>query len=234
MSNGGWSDHVILTNWQSEKSCSLFSPWKFVNWHYWLTSMLRLVVCLSLIQYALSPRNMPPTTSHHYWLETRVAKDKLNVPFPCVSDPDLAWYFFSYIKMHFSYVSRISYVGGWICYVIMFTPEHSLLQWSIPLQSPGPPPDPARQLTLPATWPGPPPDPALHPPCQLSHPARHPTSPATTPCLRPHSFCPFSQGYDGVTIVATRWCCPRHSAKAVCVGWRSINNLHTLSNNLDR
>ena len=36
-------------------------------------------------------------------------------------------------------------------YVIMFTPEHSLLQRSIPLRPPGPPPHPARHLTLPAT-----------------------------------------------------------------------------------
>ena len=45
----------------------------------------------------------------------------------------------------------------------MFTPEHSLLQRSIPLLPPSPPPDPAHHPTLPATRPCPPPDPARHP-----------------------------------------------------------------------
>ena len=103
-----------------------------------------------------------------------------------------------------------------------FTPKIHPPPITRPATRPGPPPDQARHPTRPATRPGPPPDPARHPPAippgPPPHPACHPTQPAATPCLRPHSCCPFSPGHDGVAIVVTRWCRPRRSAKAVCVG----------------
>ena len=79
--------------------------------------------------------------------------------------------------------------------------------------------------------------PKIHPPptttpCPPPHLALHPNRPATPPYPPPHPAGPLSPGHDGVAIVATRWCRPRRSAKAVCVGWRSTNNLRTLSNKL--
>ena len=85
--------------------------------------------------------------------------------------------FLSYVKMHFSYV-KSKILLTWLnilrkFYVAMFTPEHSLLWRSIPLQPSGQPPHPTRLPTLPASRPG-------------HHPARHPTLPAraaTPPAL---------------------------------------------------
>ena len=100
------------------------------------------------------------------------------------------------ILQHFSYVKSnvlckwLNILRKW--YVIVFTPENSLLQRSILLWPPGPPPHP----TQPANW-----------PCQPSYPASHPTRPATRPCPPP---CPASLPslpafpaclYDGVALV---------------------------------
>ena len=125
--------------------------------------------------------------------------------------------FLTYLEMHFSSV-KLNILCRWsniLCDYVhtrtFFTPKihPPLITW--PTTWPCPPPDPARHPALPAT-----------PPCPPPHPARHPTSPATTPCLRPRSSSPLSPGHDCDAIVATRWCHPRCSAKAVCVGWRSL------------
>ena len=114
---------------------------------------------------------------------------------------------FSYIKMHFSYV-KSNILRRWLNMLRNYVHTRTFFTPKI-----HPPP-----ITRPATRPGPPPIRPAIPPGPPPHPACHPTQPAATPCLRPHSCCPFSPGHDGVAIVATRWCRPRRSAKAVCVG----------------
>ena len=90
--------------------------------------------------------------------------------------------FLSYVKMHFSYV-KSKILLKWLnilrkFYVAMFTPEHSLLRRSIPLQPSGQPPHQTRLPTLPAS------DLATTPPCPPPYPARqghNPTRPASLP-----------------------------------------------------
>ena len=110
--------------------------------------------------------------------------------------------FLSYVKMHFSYI-KSKILRRWLN--ILRINVHSRTYFT---QKIHPPP-----TTRPATRPGPPP-----------YPVHHPT-------LLPHPACPLSlsPGHDCVAIVATRWCSPCRSAKAVCVGCRSSNNLRTLS-----
>ena len=133
--------------------------------------------------------------------------------------------FLSCVKMHFFYIKwnipRKCLNNLHKFYITIFTPEHSLLQRSIPSYHPpchptlpASPPCPAHHLAWPATAPGPP-----------QHPARHSTLPATPPCWPafPGSLaCLLS--HDRVASVATRLCRPRPPAKAVCVWCKSTCN----------
>ena len=92
--------------------------------------------------------------------------------------------FLSYVKMHFSYV-KSKILHKWLnilhkFYVTMFTPEHSLLQRSTPLLSPGQPSHLASHQTLPATWPCQPPYLALHPTLLPPHPVCLPSRTASS------------------------------------------------------
>ena len=117
--------------------------------------------------------------------------------------------------MHFSYV-KTKFLHRWLNILCNYVHSRTFTTPNIhPPPTTMPPPPPS----------APPPDPASHPtlppipPCQPPHLAHHPTRATTT-----HPVGILRQGHDGVAIVATRWCHPRHSAKAVCVGCRSTSN----------
>ena len=139
--------------------------------------------------------------------------------------------YLSYEKMHFSYI-KSKILCRWLNILRYHVHSRTFFTPKIhpPLTTRPPPPPLARHQTLPATRPGPPPHTTS--PGPPPHPASHSTLPATPPCQPPHPACPLSLGHDSVAIVVTRWCSPCCSAKAVCVGQRSSNNLRTLSNKL--
>ena len=86
--------------------------------------------------------------------------------------------FFSYVKMHFSYV-KSNILCKWLKMLRNYVHARTFFT---PKIHPHP-------ITWPATRPGPPPDQASQPTRPATHPARHPTLPATPPSLPPHPAC---------------------------------------------